>query len=56
MNAGRTAARTIIQGLKIVIEFSPQGVGGDPTMHVHTIYCDPTNVNGCLMNSAGAMV
>jgi hypothetical protein len=32
-----------IQGPKVVIEFSPQGVGGDPTMHVHTIYRDPTN-------------
>ena len=27
-----------IQGPRLVIEFSPQGVGGDPTMHVHTIY------------------
>jgi len=35
-----------IQGPKLVIEFSPQGVGGDPTMHVHTIYCDPTNDYG----------
>jgi hypothetical protein len=24
-----------IQGPKLIIEFSPQGVGGDPTMHVH---------------------
>jgi hypothetical protein len=35
-----------IQGPKVVIEFSPQGVGGDPTMHVHTIYRDPTNDYG----------
>ena len=35
-----------IQGPKLVIEFSPQGVGGDPTMHVHTIYRDPTNDYG----------
>ncbi len=35
-----------IQGLRLVIEFSPQGVGGDPTMHVHTIYRDPTNDYG----------
>ncbi|QJD95494.1 DUF3500 domain-containing protein [Mucilaginibacter robiniae] len=35
-----------IQGPKLVIEFSPQGVGGDPTMHVHTIYRDPTNEYG----------
>jgi Protein of unknown function (DUF3500) len=34
-----------IQGPKLVIEFSPQG-GGDPTMHVHTIYRDPTNDYG----------
>ncbi len=35
-----------IQGSKVVIEFSPQGVGGDPTMHVHTMYRDPTNDYG----------
>ena len=35
-----------IQGPRVVIEFSPQGVGGDPTMHVHTIYRDPTNDYG----------
>ncbi|MGA8028256.1 MAG: DUF3500 domain-containing protein [Bryobacteraceae bacterium] len=35
-----------IQGPKVVIEFSPQGVGGDPTMHVHTMYRDPTNDYG----------
>jgi Protein of unknown function (DUF3500) len=35
-----------IQGPKLVIEFSPQGVGGDSTMHVHTIYRDPTNDYG----------
>jgi hypothetical protein len=29
-----------IQGPKLVIEFSPQGGGGDPTMHVHTMYRD----------------
>jgi hypothetical protein len=32
-----------VQGPKLVIEFSPQGVGGDLTMHVHTMYRDPTN-------------
>ena len=36
-----------IQGPKLVIEFSPQGVGGDPTMHVHTMYRDPTDDYGC---------
>jgi hypothetical protein len=35
-----------IQGPKLLIEFSPQGVGGDPTMHVHTMYRDPTNDYG----------
>jgi hypothetical protein len=35
-----------IQGPKLVIEFSPQGVGGDSTMHVHTIYPGPTNDYG----------
>ena len=35
-----------IQGPKLVIEFAPQGVGGDLTMHVHTIYRDPTNNYG----------
>lgn len=35
-----------IQGPKVVIEFSPQGVGGDPTNHIHTVYRDPTNDYG----------
>ena len=35
-----------IQGPKLLIEFSPQGVGGDTTMHVHTMYRDPTNDYG----------
>jgi hypothetical protein len=41
-----------IQGPRIVIEFSPQGVGGDSTMHVHTIYRDPTNDYGVKFNGA----
>ena len=41
-----------IQGPKLVIEFSPQGVGGDPTMHVHTIYRDPTNDYGVKLTAA----
>ena len=36
-----------IQGPKLIIEFSPQG-GGDSTMHVHTIYRDPTNDYGAV--------
>jgi hypothetical protein len=35
-----------IQGPKLFIEFSPQQVGGDPTMHVHTIYRDPDTAYG----------
>lgn len=35
-----------IQGPKLFIEFSPQQPGGDLTMHVHTIYRDPTNNYG----------
>lgn len=35
-----------IQGPKVVIEFSPQDTNGDATMHVHTIYRDPTNDYG----------
>jgi hypothetical protein len=41
-----------IQGPKLIIEFSPQGVGGDPTMHVHTMYRDPTNDYGVKFNGA----
>ena len=35
-----------IQGPTLFIEFSPQEPGGDPTMHVHTIYRDPSNAYG----------
>lgn len=41
-----------IQGPRLVIEFSPQGVGDDPTMHVHTIYRDPTNDYGVKLTAA----
>ncbi|HEY3741808.1 MAG TPA: DUF3500 domain-containing protein [Bryobacteraceae bacterium] len=41
-----------IQGPKLLIEFSPQGVGGDLTMHVHTIYRDPTNDYGIKFTGA----
>jgi hypothetical protein len=40
-----------IQGPKLIIEFSPQGVGGDSTMHVHTVYRDPTNDYGHLFTA-----
>lgn len=35
-----------IQGPKLVIEYAPQPLGGDPSMHVHTMYRDPTNDYG----------
>ncbi|HLX44680.1 MAG TPA: DUF3500 domain-containing protein [Bryobacteraceae bacterium] len=35
-----------IQGPKLVIEYAPQPLGGDPTLHIHTIYRDPTNDYG----------
>jgi hypothetical protein len=35
-----------IQGPHVVIEYSPQQLGGDPAMHVHTMYRDPTNDYG----------
>jgi hypothetical protein len=41
-----------IEGPRLVIEFSPQGVGGDPTMHVHTMYRDPTNDYGVKFTGA----
>jgi hypothetical protein len=41
-----------MQGPSLVIEFSPQGTGGDKTTHVHTIYRDPTNDYGVQFNGA----
>ena len=41
-----------IQGPRLFIEFSPQGVGGDLTMHVHTMYRDPTNDYGTALTAA----
>lgn len=35
-----------IQGPHVVIEYAPQGMGGDPSNHVHTMYRDPTNDYG----------
>ena len=35
-----------IQGPRLVIEYAPQRLGGDPSLHVHTIYRDPTNDYG----------
>jgi hypothetical protein len=35
-----------IQGPSLVIEYAPQPLGGDPTLHIHTMYRDPTNDYG----------
>ena len=35
-----------IQGPHVVIEYAPQTLGGDPSLHVHTMYRDPTNDYG----------
>jgi hypothetical protein len=40
------AAYYRIQGPHLAIEYAPQQMGGDPSMHVHTMYRDPTNDYG----------
>jgi len=40
------AAYYRIQGPHLVIEYAPQQMGGDPSLHVHTMYRDPTNDYG----------
>lgn len=40
------AAYYRVQGPHLVIEYAPQPMGGDPSMHVHTMYRDPTNDYG----------
>src|SRR5262245_43309483 len=40
-----------IQGPNLVIEYAPQQTGGDPSMHIHTIYRDPTNDYGKKLTS-----
>lgn len=35
-----------IQGPNLVIEYAPQALGGDRSLHIHTIYRDPTNDYG----------
>ena len=53
MNPIKTEARiTAFRGRSLIIEFSPQGVGGDLTMHVHTMYRDPTNDYGIKFTGA----
>ncbi len=41
-----SAAYFRIQGPTLVIEYSPQKLGGVPQNHIHTIYRDPTNDYG----------
>jgi len=41
-----SAAYFRIQGPTVIIEYAPQSLGGEPTMHIHTIYRDPTNEYG----------
>jgi hypothetical protein len=40
------AAYYRIQGPHLVIEYGPQQMGGDASLHVHTMYRDPTNDYG----------
>ncbi|HXT38858.1 MAG TPA: DUF3500 domain-containing protein [Candidatus Angelobacter sp.] len=44
LEAGKAYFR--IQGPTIVIEYAPQRLGGDVTMHLHTMYRDPTDDYG----------
>lgn len=41
-----SAATFRIQGPSILMEYSPQRLGGDPTQHTHAMYRDPTNDYG----------
>ncbi len=44
--SGNIASYYRIQGPHVVIEYSPQSMGGDASNHVHTMYRDPTNDYG----------
>jgi len=44
--SGNITAYYRIQGPHLVIEYSPQGMGGDPSLHIHSMYRDPTNDYG----------
>lgn len=44
MEAGKAYFR--IQGPTVIIEYAPQRLGGDVTMHLHSMYRDPTNDYG----------
>ena len=41
-----SAAYFRIQGPTVFIEYAPQKMGGDATMHIHTMYRDPSNEYG----------
>jgi hypothetical protein len=40
-----------VAGPTLVLEFSPQGLGGDPANHLHNMYRDPTNEYGAAWTS-----
>jgi hypothetical protein len=44
--AAGSAAYFRVTGPRVVIEYSPQQMGGDPANHIHGIYRDPTNDYG----------
>ena len=44
--SGNITAYYRIQGPNLVIEYAPQRLGGDLSMHVHSMYRDPTNDYG----------
>lgn len=44
LEAGKAYFR--IQGPTVFIEYAPQKLGGDVTMHIHSMYRDPTNDYG----------
>jgi hypothetical protein len=46
-----SAAYFRVSGPTIVVEYSPQGMGGDPANHIHGIYRDPTNDYGAKYTS-----
>jgi len=44
LEAGKAYFR--VQGPTVIIEYAPQRLGGDVTMHIHSMYRDPTNDYG----------
>ena len=47
-----SAAYFRVAGPRIVIEYSPQALGGDPANHIHGIYRDPENDYGVLYQAS----